>query len=95
MVVEGHFGRALSMRVLCSLLQGVAKCSEKLGVAKLSHKGCDVNIYRTGRIDVHGVASEEEAIELIDGIRVIVEGAFAANVDESKAALNDENPHVR
>jgi ArsR family metal-binding transcriptional regulator len=68
MVVEGHFGRAFSMRVLCSLLQGVAKCSEKLGVAKLSHEGCNVNIYGTGRIDVQGVASEKEAIELIDDI---------------------------
>jgi ArsR family metal-binding transcriptional regulator len=84
-VVEGHFGKAFSMHVLCSLLQGVAKCSEKLGVAKLSHEGCDVNIYRTGRIDVHGVASEEEAIALIDKIRVVVEAAFAANVDESMA----------
>jgi ArsR family metal-binding transcriptional regulator len=64
------------MQELCSLLQGVAKCSEKLGVARFSHEGCDITIYRNGRVDVHGVASEQEAIEFISDIKVIVEDAF-------------------
>jgi hypothetical protein len=64
-MVDGHFGRELSMRELCSVLQGVAKCSERLGVAKLSHEGCEITIYKTGRVVVHGVASEEAAIGLI------------------------------
>jgi hypothetical protein len=55
------------MRELCALLHGVAKCSEQLGVARLSHQGW---LYRSGRIDVHGVASEEEAIEIINDINV-------------------------
>jgi len=33
-------------------------------------------LYRSGRVDVHGVASEEEAIQFIDDIKFIVEGAF-------------------
>jgi ArsR family metal-binding transcriptional regulator len=32
--------------------------------------------YKSGRIDVHDVKSEDEAIQLIDGIRRIVEDAF-------------------
>ena len=75
-IVEGHFGTALSMHELCAMLQGVAKCSEKLGVARFSHVGCDITIYRNGRVDVHGVASEEEAIEFISDIKLIVEDAF-------------------
>jgi ArsR family metal-binding transcriptional regulator len=75
-IVEGHFSRKFSMQELCSLLQGVAKCSEKLGVARFSHEGCDITIYRNGRVDVHGVASEQEAIEFISDIKVIVEDAF-------------------
>ena len=75
-IVEGHFGREFSMHDLCSLLHGVAKCSEKLGVARFSHEGCDITIYRNGRVDVHGVASEEEAVEFINNIKVIVEDAF-------------------
>ncbi len=75
-VVEGHFGNAFSMHELCTILRGVAQCSEKLGVARFSHEGCDITIYRSGRIDVHGVASEAEAIQFIDDIKFIVEGAF-------------------
>ncbi len=75
-IVEGHFRRKFSMYELCSLLQGVAKCSEKLGVARFSHEGCDITIYRNGRIDVQGVTSEEEAIEFINDIKIIVEDAF-------------------
>ena len=75
-IVEGHFGREFSVHDLCSLLHGVAKCSERLGVARFSHERCDVTIYRNGRIDVHSVASEEEAIEFINDVKVIVEGAF-------------------
>ena len=75
-IVEGHFSREFSMRDLCSLLQGVAKCSEKLGVAQFSHEGCDITIYRNGRVDVQGVTSEEEAIEFINDIKLIVEDAF-------------------
>jgi hypothetical protein len=58
------------------MLQGVAKCSEKLGVARFSHEGCDITIYRSGRVDVHGVASEEAAIGFINDIKVLVEDAF-------------------
>ncbi len=75
-VIEGNFGRAFSMYKLCTMLQGIAKCSEKLGVARLSHEGCDITLYRSGRVDVHGVASEEEAIAFINAIEPIVECAF-------------------
>jgi ArsR family metal-binding transcriptional regulator len=75
-LVEGHFGMALSMHGLCTKLQGIAKCSEKLGVARFSHEGCDITIYRNGRVDVHGVASEDEAIEFINDIKLFVEDAF-------------------
>ncbi len=95
-IVEGHFGREFSMHELCSLLQGVAKCSEKLGVARFSHEGYNITIYRKGRVDVHGVASEEEAIEFINDIKVIVEAAFIeTNVDELITALSNENSKVR
>jgi ArsR family metal-binding transcriptional regulator len=76
LIVEGRFGREFSMDDLCSLLHDVAKCSEKLGVARFSHEGCDITIYRNGRVDVHGVTSEEEAIEFINDIKLVVEGAF-------------------
>ena len=75
-VAEGHFGRAFAMRDLCAILRGVAKCSERLGVARFSHEGCDITIYRDGRVDVHGVTSEEAAIDLINDIKPIVEDAF-------------------
>lgn len=77
-IVEGHFGRGFSMRELCAILQGVAKCSEKLGIARLSHEGCDITIYRNGRVNVHGVDSEEGAIGLINDIKPIVEDAFVS-----------------
>jgi ArsR family metal-binding transcriptional regulator len=76
-VVEGRFDREFTMRELCALLRGIGRCSEKLGVARLSHKGCDITIYRNGRVDVHGVATEDQAIEFINDIKVIVEDAFA------------------
>ena len=75
-IVEGHFSRKLSMHELCSLLQGVAKCSEKLGVARFSHEGCDITLYRNGRIDVQGVTSEEDAIDFIRDIELVVKDAF-------------------
>jgi ArsR family metal-binding transcriptional regulator len=75
-IVEGNFGREFSMDELCTELHGIAKCSEKLGVARFSHEGCDITIYRNGRVDVHGVTSEEEAIEFINDIKLIVEDAF-------------------
>jgi ArsR family metal-binding transcriptional regulator len=75
-VVEGHFGRAFSMHELCAMLHGVAKCSEKLGVARFSHEGCSVTVYKSGRVDVHGVESEDEAIQFIDDIKIIVKDAF-------------------
>jgi ArsR family metal-binding transcriptional regulator len=75
-IVEGHFGREFSMQALCALLHGVAKCSKKLGVARFSHEGRDITLYRSGRIDVHGVSSEEEAIKFINDINVIVKDAF-------------------
>ncbi len=78
-VVEGTFGREFSMRELCALLRGIAKCSEKLGVARFSHEGCDITLYRNGRVDVHGVASEDEAIALIDDIRPIIEAALSSS----------------
>jgi ArsR family metal-binding transcriptional regulator len=75
-ILEGHFARALSMHELCAKLQGIAKCSEKLGVARFSHEGCDITIYRDGRVDVHGVASEESAIAFINDIKLFVEDVF-------------------
>ena len=75
-VVEGHFGKPFSMHELCDILHGVAKCSEKLGVAQFFHEGCDITIYKSGRIDVHGVESEDEAIQFIDDIKLIIEDAF-------------------
>ncbi|MGZ4903036.1 MAG: hypothetical protein ACXV47_09170 [Halobacteriota archaeon] len=75
-VVEGTFGRTFSMRELCATLQGIAKCSEKLGVARFSDEGCDITIYRDGRVGVHGVTSEEAAIDLINDIKPVVEDAF-------------------
>jgi hypothetical protein len=96
LIVEGHFGQEFSMHKLCSLLQGAAKCSEKLGVARFSHEGFDITIYRRGRVDVHGVASEEEAIKTIDEMKIIVEAAFIeTDVDELITGLNDDDPKVR
>ncbi len=75
-VVEGHFGREFSMHALCATLRGVAKCSETLGVARFSHEGCEVTIYRNGRVDIQGVASEEEAIAFINDIKSVVADSF-------------------
>ena len=75
-VVEGHFGKPFSMQELCTMLQGIAQCSEKLGVAQFSHEGCSISIYKSGRVDVQGVESEDEAIQFIDDIISIVEDAF-------------------
>jgi HEAT repeat protein len=59
-------------------------------------QGYNVTIYKKGRIDIHGVESEEEAIEAIKDIKVIVDAAFIeTHVDELIAALKDENPRVR
>ena len=74
-VVEGHFGKPFSMRELCTMLQGIAQCSEKLGVARFSHEGRNITIYKSGRIDVNGVESEDAAIQFIDDIKLIVKGA--------------------
>jgi len=58
----------------------VTRCSRVLGKIGgsrcFSHEGCDISIYRNGRVRVHGVASEEEAIEFINDIKLIVAGAF-------------------
>jgi len=74
-VVEGHFGKPFSMRELCTMLQGIGQCSEKLGVARFSHEGCNITIYKSGRIDVNGVESEDAAIQFIDDIKLIIKGA--------------------
>jgi hypothetical protein len=39
LIVEGNLGRAFSMHELCTKLQSIAKCSEKLGVARVPMKG--------------------------------------------------------
>jgi ArsR family metal-binding transcriptional regulator len=75
--VEGHFGKPFSMRELCDILRGVAQRSEKLGVVRFSHEGCDITIYKSGRIDIRGVGSEAEAIQFIDDIKFIIKDAFA------------------
>ena len=75
-IVEGRFDSEFAIHELCLLLQGVAKCSEKLGVVRFSHEWHDITIYRNGRVAVHGVATEEDAIEVINDIKLIVEDAF-------------------
>jgi ArsR family metal-binding transcriptional regulator len=76
LVIEAHFEKAFSMETLCKLLEGIAQCSEKLGVARFSHEGCTFTLYRSGRIDVQRAQSEDEAIRSIDDIKPIVEAAF-------------------
>jgi len=83
-VVEAHFDKGFSMQVLCRLLEGIAQCSEKLGVARFFHEGRTLTLYRSGRVDVHRVESENEAIRLIDEIKPIIEDAF---VDSSTSLL--------
>jgi ArsR family metal-binding transcriptional regulator len=45
-------------------------------VARLFYAGCSVTLYRNGRVDVHRVQSTEEAIEILDEVKVIVREAF-------------------
>ncbi|MDD1721091.1 MAG: hypothetical protein LUP95_03800 [Euryarchaeota archaeon] len=59
------------------ILQGRGKCAEKLGVARFSYGGCDITLYRNGRVDVHRVQSIEQAIEIIEDVEVMVREAFA------------------
>jgi hypothetical protein len=68
-VIEAHFEKRFSMEALCRLLEGIAQCSGKLGVARFSHEGCMFTLYRSGRIDVRRAESEDEAIRLIDDIK--------------------------
>ncbi|MEI7827232.1 MAG: hypothetical protein WCI87_05510 [Euryarchaeota archaeon] len=84
MVVEAHFDKGFSMQVLCRILEGIAQCSEKLGVARFFHEGRTLTLYRSGRVDVHRVKSENEAIRLIDEIKPIIEDAF---VDSATSLL--------
>ncbi|MGA7075376.1 MAG: hypothetical protein WBZ42_02345 [Halobacteriota archaeon] len=76
MVVEAHFDKGFSMNALCRLLEGIAQCSEKLGVARFFHEGRTLTLYRSGRVDVHRVESEDEAVRLIDDIKPMIEDAF-------------------
>lgn len=76
-LVEGTFDRPFSMEVRCMILQGKGKCAEKLGVARFFYGGCDITLYRNGRVDVHRVQSIEQAIEIIEGVQVMVREAFA------------------
>ena len=76
LVVVGHFDTAFSMEALCAILKGLAPCSERLGVARFFHEGCSITLYRSGRIDVHRVESEDAAIRLIDDIKPVIESAF-------------------
>jgi ArsR family metal-binding transcriptional regulator len=75
-LVEGTFDRPFSMEVLCMILQGRGKCAEKLGVARFFYGGCGITLYRNGRVDVHRVESTEKAIEILDAVKAIVQGAF-------------------
>jgi ArsR family metal-binding transcriptional regulator len=84
LVVEARFDKAFSMKALCRLLEGIAQCSEKLGVARFFHEGRTLTLYRSGRVDVHRVESEDEAVRLIDDIKPMIEEAF---VDSSPASL--------
>jgi ArsR family metal-binding transcriptional regulator len=84
LVVEAHFDKGLSMEALCRILEGIAQCSEKLGVARFFHEGRTLTLYRSGRIDVHGAESENEAIRLIDEIKPMIEDAF---VDSPASSL--------
>ena len=81
-LVEGTFDEPFSMEILCRILRDTGKCAEKLGVARLFYAGCGVTLYRNGRVDVHRVQSTEEAIEILDEVKVIVREAFVQG-DES------------
>ncbi|MGA9080281.1 MAG: hypothetical protein WB581_08640 [Halobacteriota archaeon] len=76
-LVEGTFDKPFSMEILCRILRDTeGKCAEKLGVARLFYGGCGITLYRNGRVDVHRVQSTEEAIEILDEVKVIVGDAF-------------------
>ncbi len=75
-LVEGTFDRPFSMEVLCRILHDRGKCAEKLGVARFSYSGCDITLYRNGRVDVHRVQSTKQAIEVLDDIKAVVQEAF-------------------
>ena len=75
-LVEGTFDKPFLMETLCRILRDTGKCAEKLGVARLFYAGCSVTLYRNGRVDVHRVQSTEEAIEILDEVKVIVREAF-------------------
>jgi len=76
LVVEAHFDKGFSMKALCRVLEGIAQCSEKFGVARFFHEGRTFTLYRSGRVDVHRAESENEAIRLIDEIKPMIEEAF-------------------
>jgi ArsR family metal-binding transcriptional regulator len=78
-LVEGDFGRAFSMQVLCEILKEMGRCAEKLGVARIFYEECGITLYKNGRVDVHRVDSEERAIKLLDDVKVIVAKAFIDN----------------
>jgi ArsR family metal-binding transcriptional regulator len=75
-LVEGTFDKPFSMEILCRILRDIGKCAEKLGVARLFHRGCGITLYRNGRVDVHRVKSTEEAIEILDEVHALVREAF-------------------
>jgi ArsR family metal-binding transcriptional regulator len=75
-LVEGTFGKPFSMETLCRILQNQGKCAEKLGVARLFYADCGITLYRNGRFDVHNVQSTEQAIEIIESVKAIVQEAF-------------------
>ena len=75
-LVEGTFDRPFSMEVLCRILLNRGKCAEKLGVARFVYSECDITLYRNGRVDVNRVQSTEQAIEILDGVKAVVQEAF-------------------
>ena len=75
-VVVGRLSRAFSMEALCTILQGLGQCSERLGVARFFHEGYRIILYRNGRVDVHRAESEDDAIRVIDEIKPFIKGAF-------------------
>jgi len=75
-LVEGTFDLPFSMEILCRILHDMGKCAEKLGVARFFYSGCDITLYRNGRVDVHRVQSTEQAIEILDGVKTVVQEAF-------------------
>lgn len=75
-LVEGTFAWPFSMEVLCRILHDRGKCAEKLGVARFVYSECDITLYRNGRVDVNRVQSTEQAIEILDGVKAVVQEAF-------------------